>query len=76
MNVPLARIIAVVVALTLVRALLGVVGRPVARVIVVGGVLVLVGMLSPTTATAILATGARWLVKLCTLVARVTMATG
>lgn len=76
MDLPLAQAVVGVVALTLVRAVLGVVARPVARVIVFGGVLVLVGMLSPTTATAMLATGVRWLVRLCTLVAGVALASG
>lgn len=76
MDAPLERALALMVALTLVRALLRAVARPVAWGIVLGGLLVLVGVLSPSAAMAVLATGVRWLVQLCAVVLRMAATTG
>lgn len=76
MSVPLAHVLGLMVAFTLVRALLRSVARPLAWGILLGGLLVLVGVLSPATATIMLATGVRWLVRLYTVVVRTAAAAG
>lgn len=76
MSVPLAHVLELVVALTLVRAVLRAVARPLASGILLGGLLMLVGVLSPATATIMLATGVRWLVRLYAVVVRTAAAAG
>ena len=70
MSDPLTQLVGLAIARRVLRvllgALLGVVTRALTQLVVLGGALVMIGALSPTTVTDLLAAGVRWLVRLVT----------